>query len=103
MQYPLTQKKSDDIKLNQDKNNLYIFAKHFNLTPCTVIRRNKTMNSTRKEKYSAFCSLLNETLKYELRLILPPGDQAVIPLLESPRGEISRDTIEKCATYSHLM
>ncbi len=39
------------------------------------------MNSTRKEKYSAFCRLLNETLKYELRLILPPGHQAVIPLL----------------------
>lgn len=53
------------------------------------------MNSTRKEKYSAFCRLLNETLKYELRLILPPGHQAVIPLLESPRGEISGDTIEK--------
>ncbi|HBB8951487.1 TPA: hypothetical protein JTP48_003408 [Escherichia coli] len=53
------------------------------------------MNSIQKDKYSVFCRLLNETLKYKLRLILPPGHQAVIPLPESPRGEISRDTIEK--------
>ncbi len=45
------------------------------------------MNSTRKEKYSAFCSLLNET--FNMNYVLYPGDQAAIPLLESPRGEIS--------------